>query len=94
MCNGQLPFETEQEILDYNLKMKTQLSDEYKELLFDCLKPDPEQRPKLADLLNYAWFRVHSQSSTSDSSSQSTSAGTSPNATNVNNSSSSSEAKV
>jgi hypothetical protein len=60
MCNGQLPFETEQEILDYNLKMKTTVSDEYKVLLFDCLKPDPDQRPKLADLLNYAWFHVNS----------------------------------
>jgi serine/threonine protein kinase len=58
MCNGQLPFETEQEILDYNLTMKTTVSTEYKQLLFDCLKLDPDQRPKLADLLNYAWFHT------------------------------------
>lgn len=59
MCNGQLPFETEQEILDYNIQMKTNLSDEYKELLFDCLKKDPLQRPSLMQLYEYKWCKQH-----------------------------------
>ena len=64
MCNGQLPFETEQEILDYDLKMKTTVSEEYKQLLFDCLKLDPTQRPSLNNLLNYSWFHLHTNIST------------------------------
>jgi serine/threonine protein kinase len=56
MCNGQLPFETEQEILDYNLQLKNNLSDEYKHILFDCLKQDPNMRPTLQQLLSYPWF--------------------------------------
>jgi serine/threonine protein kinase len=55
MCNGQLPFETEQEILEYNLQVKSNMSDEYKKILFDCLNPDPTRRPTLAQLLDYAW---------------------------------------
>ena len=55
MCNGQLPFETEQEILEYNLQIKANMSDEYKKILFDCLKLDPTQRPTLLQLLEYPW---------------------------------------
>jgi serine/threonine protein kinase len=66
MCNGQLPFETEQEILDYNLTIKTNLSDEYKQLLFDCLKQDPNQRPTLCNLLNYTWLSMFDSDIKSD----------------------------
>ncbi|RNA20315.1 serine threonine- kinase pim-3 [Brachionus plicatilis] len=59
MCNGQLPFETEQDILEYNIQMKASLSHEYKELLFDCLKREPAMRPALADLLLYQWISVY-----------------------------------
>lgn len=59
MCNGQLPFETEQEILEYNLQIKANMSDEYKKILFDCLKPDPVQRPSLGQLLEYPWCVKH-----------------------------------
>lgn len=55
MCNGQLPFETEQEILDYNLQIKANVSDEYRSLLADCLNMDPLKRPSLNDLLDSAW---------------------------------------
>lgn len=55
MCNGQLPFETEQEILEYNLQVKSNMSEEYRHILFDCLKPDPAQRPTLSQLLEYSW---------------------------------------
>jgi len=55
MCNGQLPFETEQEILDYNLQLKNNLSEEYKQILFACLKQDPNMRPTLQQLLSYPW---------------------------------------
>jgi serine/threonine protein kinase len=55
MCNGQLPFETEHEIVEQSVQVKTQLSDEYKHLLFDCLKRDPQQRPNLNQLLEYEW---------------------------------------
>jgi serine/threonine protein kinase len=55
IIKGQLPFETEQEILEYNLQMKAPVSDEYKELLNDCLKVDPSQRPSLNKLLEYSW---------------------------------------
>jgi serine/threonine protein kinase len=55
MCNGQLPFETEQEILDYNLQIKANVSEEYKQLLYDCLKLDPTLRPNLEQVLEYSW---------------------------------------
>jgi len=55
MCNGQLPFETEEEILEYNLQIKANVSEEYKQLLFDCLKTDPAMRPTLDQVLEYAW---------------------------------------
>lgn len=55
MCNGQLPFETEQEILEYNLQIKANVSEEYKQLLFDCLKLDPTLRPTLDQVLSYSW---------------------------------------
>lgn len=55
MCNGQLPFETEQEILEYNLQMKAPVSDEYKLLLHECLKLDPAKRPTLTQLLESSW---------------------------------------
>ena len=55
MCNGQLPFETEQEILEYNLQIKANVSEEYKKLLFDCLKLDPLLRPNLDQVLEYSW---------------------------------------
>lgn len=55
MCNGQLPFETEQEIIEYNLQMKAPVSDEYKILLNDCLNLDPLKRPSLDELLEYPW---------------------------------------
>lgn len=55
MCNGQLPFETEQEIIEYNLQMKAPVSDEYKILLNDCLSIDPLKRPSLSQLLEYPW---------------------------------------
>lgn len=55
MCNGQLPFETEQEILEYNLVVKSNMSEDYKKILFDCLKVEPTQRPSLSQLLEYSW---------------------------------------
>ena len=55
MCNGQLPFETEQEILDYNLQIKAPVSEEYKILLHDCLRLDPLMRPNLEKILEYTW---------------------------------------
>ncbi len=55
MCNGQLPFETEQEITDYNLQMKASVSDEYKLLLHACLNIDPTKRPSLSELLEFPW---------------------------------------
>ena len=62
MCNGQLPFETEQEILEYNLQIKASVSDEYRKLLFDCLNQDPNKRPTLADLLESEWCSKFSKS--------------------------------
>lgn len=59
MCNGQLPFETEQEIVELNIQVKTHLSDEYKKLLFDCLKREPSQRPTLGQLLDYDWCIIN-----------------------------------
>lgn len=61
MCNGQLPFETEQEILDYNLNIKANVSDEYREILYDCLKKDPSSRPQLHQLLEYSWCITNSK---------------------------------
>lgn len=55
MCNGQLPFETEQEILEYNLQMKAPVSDEYKLLLNACLKTEPSSRPNLKEILEFPW---------------------------------------
>ncbi len=55
MCNGQLPFETEQEITEYNLQMKAPVSDEYKLLLYACLNVDPTKRPSLSELLEFPW---------------------------------------
>ncbi len=55
MCNGQLPFETEQEILEYNLQMKAPVSDEYKILLNACLKTEPSERPNLKEILEFPW---------------------------------------
>ncbi len=65
MCNGQLPFETEQEILEYNLQVKSNMSDEYKKLLYDCLNPDPTRRPTLIQLLDYAWCIKYSSNDAS-----------------------------
>jgi serine/threonine protein kinase len=31
------------------------MSEEYKKILFDCLKVDPTQRPSLSQLLEYSW---------------------------------------
>ncbi len=55
MCNGQLPFETEKEIIEYNLQMKAPVSDEYKIILNDCLRTNPNERPTLMQLLEYPW---------------------------------------
>jgi serine/threonine protein kinase len=57
MCNGQLPFETEEEILEYNLKINPSLSDDYKCLLLDCLQQDPKMRPSLHKILEYPWIK-------------------------------------
>ena len=65
MCNGKLPFETEQEILEHNLRVKSNLSDEYKKLLYDCLNPDPIRRPTLIQLLDYAWCLKYSSNDVS-----------------------------
>jgi len=59
MCNGQLPFETEQEILEYNLQIKANVSEEYKQLLYDCLKLDPALRPTLDQVLSYSWCVIN-----------------------------------
>ena len=56
MCNGQLPFENEKEILAYNLQIRANVSEEYKKILFDCLKVSPESRPSLQQLLEYPWI--------------------------------------
>lgn len=61
MCNGQLPFETEQEITEYNLQIKANVSEEYKKILLDCLKPDPSMRPTLAQLLEYPWCTKYAE---------------------------------
>jgi serine/threonine protein kinase len=61
MCNGQLPFENEKEILEYNMQLKTTLSDEYKELLFDCLQLNPKKRPNLDQILEYTWCKINSE---------------------------------
>lgn len=65
MCNGQLPFETEQEILEYNLQIKANVSEEYKQLLFDCLKLDPTLRPTLDQVLSYSWCINNNNNATS-----------------------------
>ena len=65
MCHGKLPFETEHEILEYNLRVKSKMSDEYKKLLYDCLNTDPTQRPTLIQLLDYAWCLKYSSNDAS-----------------------------
>lgn len=55
MCNGQLPFETEDEITENNLQMKAPVSEEYKKIINDCLKLNPAERPSLNQLLEYSW---------------------------------------
>ena len=60
MCNGQLPFESEQEIVDFKIEMRADVSAEYKQLLFDCLRCEPQQRPALRQLLDYDWCVRHS----------------------------------
>ncbi|CAF0911589.1 unnamed protein product [Brachionus calyciflorus] len=57
MCNGQLPFETEQDILEYNIQMKTSLSEDYREILLDCLRKEPLERPSLVQLYDYKWVK-------------------------------------
>ena len=64
MLCGDVPYETDQQILEAQLVWYPQLnlSTEAKQLIAACLNPNPEQRISLNQLANHSWLKTASSS--------------------------------
>merc|ERR1711872_541287 len=64
MLCGDVPYETDQQILDAQLVWFPQLnlSQEAKSIISQCLNPNPEERISLAELTNHPWISATSSS--------------------------------
>ena len=65
MLCGDVPYETDQQILDPQLVWypQLQLSQEAKNLIRICLNPNPEERISLNQLVNHSWLKSSTQQS-------------------------------
>ncbi|CAF0837170.1 unnamed protein product [Didymodactylos carnosus] len=64
MVTGRLPFENEDEITRYKLVLKPFLSPDLKNIIAQCLQMNPDRRPSLESLLEHAWIKNGSATST------------------------------
>jgi len=62
MLCGDVPYETDQQIMDAQLIWfpQLQLSQEAKHLISQCLNPNPDMRISLQQLVNHPWFKASS----------------------------------
>merc|ERR1712168_1754879 len=58
MLCGDVPYETDQQILQAELVWQVPLSQDAKQLISQCLNPDPECRISLQQLVNASWLNT------------------------------------
>ena len=59
MVCGDVPFSNEQEILDGYIRFRARLTDKCQNIIRQCLKVQPIDRPTLGDLLNHPWMSAN-----------------------------------
>lgn len=57
MVCGDIPFETDEQICQAQLRFRVRLSMECQDLLCKCLKVSAEKRIRLEEILNHPWLR-------------------------------------
>merc|ERR1719483_259795 len=59
MVCGDIPFESDEQICNAELRFRYRISEECKDLVRQCIKVDVNERAKLEDILCHPWLNLH-----------------------------------
>lgn len=63
MINGDIPFNSDNEILSGQVRFRRSVvSQEVRNLIYNCLRQDPEERPNLVQILQHSWMKMFKKS--------------------------------
>lgn len=58
MCTGDIPFESDEEIIKGRLNYRIPISSEARDLIGSCLSYDPQDRPSLEEILQHPFMNI------------------------------------
>lgn len=81
MVCGDIPYENDEAICRAEVRFRARLTHECQDIIRQCLKVRPSDRPSLVELMNHPWMtaQLPEATSTSSSSTQSSTAASTPN---------------